>query len=386
MELHISNPDGSYDDLRGISGVDLYAMRDLCNTREEDRAVVPKGTEDVVVPLLGHLRGCGLNPVTEESIIYGDWRTAVTKAMLLGCKPVPFLFNRELADALVRAGFPQIEANRRVHSTAFWDDKANVIRFCRQQGIPTPVTILPEEFFASGSTVFKDGPKLAKLARDASGMRSRKVNSMGELESWRWGTQDRPFILQEVFPIVEEASVQLYIEESGPQFRKQTGQYVLNGVHEGNFVRPRLFRFPVQLKSMRRAAMHIARAMHQSGFRGWASVDYLIAACGTWAVTEVNPRGTGARPPTIVAERLGAKAWSARNYVTAFRGSFEEFLKEAHSVVYNHVLGEGWIFFNPAALGEATPKFGAMLIAPPERWPYWFAELDAFRQPTVLAA
>ncbi len=114
-------------------------------------------------------------------------------------------------------------------------------------------------------------------------------------------------------------SIQIFLNDSTVSFYDITEQ-ILNtdSVHQGNFSPPPYFSKKDSLyEELFRQAATAGSWLHEQGYRGTASVDFLVVEHGDSVevrVCEINARITGATYPSVIARHfLPHDAWLMRN-------------------------------------------------------------------------
>ncbi len=118
---------------------------------------------------------------------------------------------------------------------------------------------------------------------------------------------------------VTSPSVQFFIQDDGIDLFDITSQ-ILSGdsVHEGNYAPPGDYGDPT-LTSIMEQAIEVSRWLHENGYRGPGSVDFIVVEMQQGGemkpyVCEVNARVTGATYPSVLARHLRPDgAWLMRN-------------------------------------------------------------------------
>lgn len=119
--------------------------------------------------------------------------------------------------------------------------------------------------------------------------------------------------------LVGSPSMQLFLDETSVNVYDVTEQILSeDSVHEGNSSPPPFWgKSPEIEEQMRRQTCAVGRWLHATGYRGTASVDFLVAERAGEIrvfVCEVNARVTGATYPSVLARRFcPAGHWLMRN-------------------------------------------------------------------------
>ncbi|WP_193213152.1 hypothetical protein [Luteolibacter marinus] len=114
-------------------------------------------------------------------------------------------------------------------------------------------------------------------------------------------------------------SVQVFVHDDAVYLYDLTEQILDDSIHQGNeSPPPYLDDFPGLLRELLRQAGVAASWLHQQGYRGAASVDFLLACHAERPpvvyVCEINARVTGATYPSVLARHFHPRgAWRMRN-------------------------------------------------------------------------
>jgi len=118
---------------------------------------------------------------------------------------------------------------------------------------------------------------------------------------------------------VQSPSVQLFLNEQSVQLFDITEQLLSqDSVHEGNLSPPSYLNGPLREEICRQAG-HAGRWLHEQGYRGTGSVDFLVVYTESHTdprvyVCEINARITGATYPAVLARHFHPEgAWLMRN-------------------------------------------------------------------------
>lgn len=150
-------------------------------------------------------------------------------------------------------------------------------------------------------------------------------------------------------------SVQLFLDDTSVQLYDMTEQILSDeSVHEGNeSPPPYLGRFPGLAEELNRQAGLAGEWLHAQGYRGTASVDFIVARMsdgGTRVhICEINARLTGATYPSLLARHfVPGGGWLMRNLKIAEPTSGLTLLKllEDHGHLFEPGRGAGILPFN----------------------------------------
>ena len=118
-------------------------------------------------------------------------------------------------------------------------------------------------------------------------------------------------------------SVQIFVHDEAAYLYDVTEQILEESIHQGNESPPPYFpEIPGIERELTRQAGLAARWLHQQGYRGPASADFLVTIGGdggfTVYVCEINARVTGATYPSVLARHFHPQgAWRMRNFELA---------------------------------------------------------------------
>ena len=151
-------------------------------------------------------------------------------------------------------------------------------------------------------------------------------------------------------------SVQLFLDENSVQLYDMTEQILSDeSVHEGNEAPPPyLERFAGLAEEMNRQTGIAGKWLHEQGYRGTASVDFVVARMEGGDpprvyVCEINARLTGATYPSLLARHFVPHGgWLMRNLKLAEPTTGLTLLKllDAHGHLFEPGRGEGILPFN----------------------------------------
>lgn len=149
-------------------------------------------------------------------------------------------------------------------------------------------------------------------------------------------------------------SVQLYLDQQSLQLYDLTDQILdENSVHQGNISPPACATENPQVhQELLRQARLVGSWLHSLGYRGTASVDFLVVDhSGDWTayVCEINARVTGATYPSLLARRFfPAGAWQMRNVLLSppQQGAAILELLERHHLLFREGAKSGLIPVN----------------------------------------
>ena len=122
--------------------------------------------------------------------------------------------------------------------------------------------------------------------------------------------------------LIHSPSIQLFLDEQEGIYLYDITEQILghDSVHQGNISPPHYLAEDLKLQEeLNRQATVAAQWLFQQGYRGTASVDFLVAAgdhisTRSVYVCEINARVTGATYPSILARHfLPNRAWLLRN-------------------------------------------------------------------------
>ena len=154
---------------------------------------------------------------------------------------------------------------------------------------------------------------------------------------------------------IQSPSIQLFLSDEDGIYLYDVTDQILghDSVHQGNISPPQyLADNPALLEELNRQAIIAAQWLYQQGYRGTASVDFLVATREkpedqTVYVCEINARVTGATYPSILARHFMPQgAWLLRNL------KFTEPQPAQHLL---DLLSEHQHLFHPGQTGGVLP-------------------------------
>ncbi len=245
-----------------------------------------------------------------------------------------YVTDDSLARIATRLGCPTVTT-----TTASFNgnNKLRLHEFLVSQGLPTFDTCLAE----SGSDIFRCADELSNLGYQsaviraqvgASGigmLRLRELRSPGEFPSVPpYFFHDGPCMVQgwlapsnqDILEIYSP-STQLFLDENHVYAFDMTEQILSSeNVHQGNESPPPYIKqFSGLYEETIRQAAIVTRWLHGTGYRGTASIDWLVVRRNNpdrfdVYVCEINARVTGATYPSLLAKHFHDKgAWLLRN-------------------------------------------------------------------------
>lgn len=212
------------------------------------------------------------------------------------------------------------------------NNKTELYQHITSLGLPTPDTILAgsaDEVNAALQSLRKKGYRnaVARAAIGASGIGMLKVDlkETTPTEIPLMFFHGGPCLVQgwlepgiDEISNVSSPSVQIFVDEKTVHLFDITDQILSDSsVHEGNHSPPSSIEHSTQNELIRQAGVASAW-LHSQGYRGTASVDFLVAEKSreipTVYICEINARITGATYPSVVGRHLAPKsAWLMRN-------------------------------------------------------------------------
>ncbi len=236
-----------------------------------------------------------------------------------------------LADALGKRTCSTIAGSR------YGNNKYLLHCFLESTGLPVPPTEIAEKPADVGGCLeslkmagFESG--VIKAPMGASGIGLIKMESLDDCQDAGFEVPDHfftegPCLIQgwlapgsDGITGIRSPSVQLFLDDVSVSLYDLTEQ-ILSGdsVHEGNeSPPPYLGDLPGCRDELLRQAGMAAQWLHQQGYRGTASVDFLVAehegGRSTVYVCEINARVTGATYPSVLARHfMPDGCWLLRN-------------------------------------------------------------------------
>jgi len=216
------------------------------------------------------------------------------------------------------------------------NNKRKLHKHIEQSGLPIPATEIadsPSDIPRCLDTLARCGFRAAvvKAALGASGIGLVKVPEINEanisaLEIPEHFFHDGPCLVQGWLEVgrngitqIHSPSAQLFLDDDSLHIFDLTEQ-ILSGAstHQGNESPPKYFSdHPDYAPELIRQAEVAGRWLHEQGYRGTASVDFLLTETDndfTVYVCEINARVTGATYPSFLAKHfLPDGAWLLRN-------------------------------------------------------------------------
>ncbi len=215
------------------------------------------------------------------------------------------------------------------------NNKLLLHRFLQQQGFPVFDTHTAEsrgDIASAAASLRKKGYRhiVVKAQVGASGIGMQRLEAadpaVGQIESYMFheglclvqGWVDGKLPGIEPFG---SPSVQMFLDETTVWLYDVTEQILsAESVHEGNIAPPLWWNEEPQIAAqLHRQAEATGRWLHDTGYRGTASADFLVVRCrGRFDVRlcEVNARVTGATYPAVLARRFcPGGSWLMRNLV-----------------------------------------------------------------------
>jgi len=211
------------------------------------------------------------------------------------------------------------------------NNKLRLHRFLEQAGFPTFDTVIidsAQEFPRAAETLRQMGYRkiVAKAQVGASGIGMHKFDSatpaidvLGETMFYEGEVLVQGWLDAscEEIESIGSPSMQLFLDETTANIYDVTEQILSEeSVHEGN-CSPPPFWCPEIESQMHEQTAAVCRWLHENGYRGTASVDFLVVKRkGEFRVfvCEVNARVTGATYPSVLARRFCPEGhWLMRN-------------------------------------------------------------------------
>lgn len=290
---------GSYENLAGVPGIEIYSARALTLVAPTDAICLPEALKPFTRLVMRHQEHVGLG------MPYDLTWTASPEVIpqYIGYELSVFKFTHDIH--AVSPDAPRLAA------TEFYDDKNNAAMTAHKLGVPWA----PTQCFATSDALSQEAirlnyPLIVKGANSASGQeRSARCRNRRELEeavrigSWTGGR----FQIQECLE-GRECSVLLEVLRSGKIRPVATTYQVIDGdgVHQGNFGR-------TSTPNDYQAFLPLVEQMAEEGFLGYVGFDAFETPNGIVGI-ECNARTTAGCYYSEAAQRLGFPAqWYAEN-------------------------------------------------------------------------
>ncbi len=332
------------DMLDGVTGVHLYGARVLASTSPQDVVLVHSEVQSLGdVWIREHYSRCGLQ--VSDQIIYDESFDRVSEldlplsSFLFGANEHAVRPNQLFADQAERM-----------------NNKNEFIRFCREQGAPTPKT----DLFASVLEVEGFEPEFPVYVKGAVSASGEHVFRCEDSEEYHkaLGQISGEFQVQEALPEdtifcnIQYSSL-LYNGTRNHKHGPLTRQQLSGNAHNGN-----VFPSGVDPDIVQPITDKLSTALFHQGLDGTWAFD--VAVCGKQAyLIECNPRWNGASYFSKPAELLNAKEWEGVN-VTTSHNSFAFFGDSFRELEYDPVHGTGIVIINWATVLHG--KLGLLVV------------------------
>lgn len=212
------------------------------------------------------------------------------------------------------------------------NNKTMLHQFLASQNLPTPDTFLAESadevkeaLKQLKSLGYRNAVSRAAIGASGIGMIKTCLDCISELAVPPMFFHGGPCLVQGwfepgVFEIVNVSSpsVQIFLNDNSIFLFDITDQILSdNSIHEGNHSPPISANEPIQQELLQQAGA-ASRWLYEQGYRGTASVDFLVVNKSGQApevfICEINARITGATYPSVVGRHLAPEgAWLMRN-------------------------------------------------------------------------
>lgn len=227
------------------------------------------------------------------------------------------------------------------HTVEVINSKNNFMRLATHLGIDIPYTICIDNVSEIDGKILQDiiYPCYLKAAVSVAGVGIYRCDNQSELEQAIASFDaDAPVQIQEEIKTDTFLNLQYKVVNDRP-VRLAASEQILDGfAHQGN-------RVPACYEPWD-AVEDMARWLVKHGIKGIFAFD--VAVVDTpygprFPVIECNPRFNGATYPTLIAQKLGIKEWSAINMDTRYRSLADIDLSRLE---YDADSGEGLILVN----------------------------------------
>lgn len=252
----------------------------------------------------------------------------------------------------------------------FINSKNNFMTVADQLGVKVPLTI----GFDSVAAITEQDiarmpfPCYLKAAVSVSGVGIYRCADRDELDAAMASFEPGvPVQLQEEVIARSFLNMQYRID-NGFAIRLACTEQILDGtVHQGN-------RFPACCEPWD-VVEPMALWLAERGIKGIFAFDVAVIDKPdgvSFAAIECNPRYNGATYPTLIANKMGIRQWSARYYKTHYRSLDDIFIDH---IEYSRKIGRGVIIVNWGTITEG--KLMVLLAGNEEQQRYLDAELRA---------
>jgi len=234
------------------------------------------------------------------------------------------------------------------------NSKNEFIGLCQSLGVQTPRTAC---FFSKRQARDLSGfsfPVFLKADQSVSGLGVVKCSNRDELEQAIESLdENEQFQVQEAVSAKYFLNLQYQVENNGLEKVACTQQILTGYTHAGNV-------FPARSAPWS-ATEKIATFMTQKGMKGIFGFDIAMCKDGPYVI-ECNPRYNGSTYPTISADKLLVREWSAQTYSTSLRSLNDLSLEETE---YCLVRKTGVVVVNWGAVEQG--KLGILIAGNPQQ-------------------
>jgi hypothetical protein len=289
----------------GIAGNHLYSGRALAISERWDMIQLHPDLEPLWPEICAHYRQIGL-PHTNDVI----WHVHPEElGEHIGYRPSVFYFGPDQYRFWGDSDW--------LEAVEFINSKNHFIALAEELGVDVPRTRCFDraDEVGSGDIARMGYPCYIKAAVSVAGVGIHRCEDPAGLrEALRGFDPATPVQLQE--EVRASAFLNLQYRVAGKQlFRLAASEQILDGfAHQGN-------RVPAAHAPWE-AVEPMACWLHERGIKGIFAFDVAVTQTARglrFPAIECNPRFNGASYPTLVAQRLGVGAWSARTFSTRHR-------------------------------------------------------------------
>ena len=355
-EKHIVNHDIMHCTAEGVVGNHLYSGRALGITESYDIIQLSEKLKPLFQSITDHYDRIGLTH-TKDVI----WNVEMDQlGKFIGFHPSVFFFGPQQ--------YFSWGDNEWLAIVDYINSKNNFIQLANDIGIKVPMTLSFNSVEEIDSTTIEKAtyPCYLKAAISVSGVGIYRCENSQELrKAITCFDTDVPVQIQEEIKAKTFLNIQYKIE-NGFALRLACTEQLLDGfVHQGNT-------FPACYEPWE-SVDPMAAWMAERGMKGVFAFDVaVIEQPGgvTYSAIECNPRYNGATYPTLIAQKLGIKQWTAKTYSTRYRDI--NHIPIDH-IEYSRKTGQGIIIVNWGTVLEG--KLMVLLAGNDEQQKYLDTEL-----------
>ncbi len=326
-----------------LNGLERYSGRALGLTDENDTILLPPTIKNGWDWICDHYTGIGLKHT--KNVVW-DNQFEVMRDFPNHNLSV-FIFSREL-----HAVFPDAQW---LSITDCMNSKNEFIDLCTRLRVPTPTTWTFQDSASVHTNTFTY-PLYLKTAVSVSGL--GVVRCDNELELVEYCSRiDGALQIQEEVDALTFLNLTYEVENGVARHIAVTEQILKGCSHDGNIYPARSEPWSI--------TDPIANYMVAEGMRGVFGFDVALTKDGFYVI-ECNPRYNGSVYPAVIAQKIGASEWLAKNFHT-HHTSLEDL--KLDSIAYDPVEKSGVVVVNWGCIQDG--KLGLLICGNKE-------EQDAF--------